>query len=103
MHGQKECCVCQQPFVPDPRLKHRQKTCAATACRKELKRQMNKAWREQNPEYFKARYDTTLREWHAKNADYKKQYRQAHPEYVHKNALYVKAHRRKNALRLQET
>lgn len=92
MHEQRECCICHQPFVPHPRLKERQKTCAAALCRNELKRQANRRWREQNPDYFKERYDTMFKVWSEEHRDYKKRYRQAHPEYVQKNLLYLKAH-----------
>ena len=100
MHEQKECCICHQLFVPHPRLKERQRTCAAALCRRELKRQMNRTWREQNPDYFKGRYDTMLKAWSEKNRNYKKRYRQEHPEYVQKNVLYLRAHRRKTLKRL---
>jgi hypothetical protein len=98
MNGKKVCCVCQRPFAPHPRVKERQKTCAAESCRKELKRRTDRAWRAQNPDYFKGRYDTMLKEWHEKNRDYKKRYRQEHPEYVGKNIRYLKVHRQKMSL-----
>lgn len=98
MHDKKICCVCQQEFVPHPKVKDRQKTCAAASCRREWKRRVNKAWREQNPDYFKGRYDTMLQAWYEKNREYKKSYRQEHPEYVRKNTLYLKVHRQKKKL-----
>ncbi len=97
MHEQKVCCVCQLQFDPHPRVKKRQKTCGAVLCRKELQRRSSKAWRERHPDYFKGRYEVTLKEWYEKNGEYRKRYRQEHPEYVKKNALYVKAHRDKKA------
>jgi hypothetical protein len=95
MDGKKNCCICQQTFIPDPRVKKRQKTCAAELCRKELKRRTDRAWRAQNPDYFKGRYDIMLKEWNKKNADYKKRYRLEHPEYVQKNVIYLKTYRHK--------
>ena len=89
------CCICQQSFVPDPRVKKRQKTCAADSCRKELKRLTDKAWRARNPDYFKGRYDIMLKEWNKKNSDYKRRYRMEHPEYVKRNIIYLKAFRQK--------
>jgi hypothetical protein len=102
MHEQKACCICQQPFVPHPRLKDRQKTCAAASCRIELKRRANQDWRAQNPDYFLERYDTMFKTWNEKNRDYKKRYRQEHPEYVQKNRLYLNAHRRRTSLCLKD-
>ncbi len=97
MSGKKVCCICQRSFVPHPRIKDRQKTCAAPACRRELKRQANKAWRERNPDYFKGRYEIMLKDWYEKNGDYKKRYRQTHPEYVRKNVVYLRSFRAKKA------
>jgi hypothetical protein len=102
MHEQRECCICHQPFVPHPRLKERQKTCAAAACRRALKMRTNRTWREQNPDYFKERYDTMFKAWSEKNSDYKRRYRQEHPEYVQKNSLYLRAHRRKTLKHLEK-
>jgi len=89
MHEQKECCICQHPFVPHPRLKDRQKTCAAASCRRELKRRANKDWRTQKPDYFLVRYNTMLKAWNEKNIGYKKRYRQEHPEYVHSLGIFI--------------
>jgi hypothetical protein len=75
MNRERICCVCQRSFVPNPRVKDRQKTCTAQACRAEWKRRGNVAWREQNPDYFKGRYEIMLKDWYKKNPDYKKQYR----------------------------
>jgi hypothetical protein len=75
MSRERMCCVCQRSFVPHPKLKDRQRTCAAKACREELKRHRDKAWRAQNPDYFRGRYEIMLKEWYKKNPDYKKQYR----------------------------
>jgi hypothetical protein len=102
MHEQKACCICHESFIPHPRLKDRQKTCAAASCRRELKKRTNKDWRAQNSDYFRERYETTLKAWHEKNRDYKKKYRQERPEYVQKNLLYLKAHRRRACGRLMK-
>jgi hypothetical protein len=75
MNRERLCCVCQRPFIPHPRVKDRQKVCTAKACRTEWKRRGNWAWREQNPDYFKGRYDIMLKDWYKINPDYKKQYR----------------------------
>jgi hypothetical protein len=104
MSEKKECCICHRQFVPNPKLKERQKTCGVKSCRKEWKRRLNKIWREQNPNYFKGRYETELKEWHEKNGNYyKKDYRKQNPDYVKKNLLYLKGHRKRTReLRLHE-
>jgi hypothetical protein len=64
---------------------------------------MNQRWREQNPGYFKGRYEMMLKPWYEKNAAYKQEYRQRHPEYRKKNALYLKAYRQKESLGVGES
>jgi hypothetical protein len=103
MDEKKTCCVCQQPFVPHPKVKRRQKTCATKACRNALKRQRAKTWREQNPDYFKGRYETAIKQWYEKNANYKKRYRLEHPEYVRRNVLYLKTHRQRKGAHQQKS
>ncbi len=102
MDRKKTCCICQREFLPHRSLKDRQKTCADAFCRKELKRQLDAAWRKKNPDYFKGRYLSTLKVWHQKNPEYKKQYRQKHPEYVRKNVLYLRAYRLRKKMKAQD-
>ena len=48
-------------------------------------------------------YATTLKEWYAKHADYKKKYRQGHSAYRRKNVLYLKTYRQKTAMRVRHS
>jgi hypothetical protein len=51
----KPCSICRKWFTPDRRVGSRQKTCSEE-CRKEWRRRKQTEWRENNPEYFKARW-----------------------------------------------
>ena len=55
-YRKRPCRVCGIWFVPHPRLKDRQKTCAHPACKKEWHRKQCKKWNSQNRDYFKANY-----------------------------------------------
>jgi hypothetical protein len=52
----KRCMVCGKYFVPDPRVRERQKVCKAAACKKTRKRVSQAVWCSKNPGYFKGRY-----------------------------------------------
>ena len=52
----RPCKICRRWFLPNVRLKDRQKTCADTACQKEWHRRQCAKWNKRNPEYFKADY-----------------------------------------------
>jgi hypothetical protein len=52
----RPCKICRRWFLPNARLKDRQKTCADTACQKEWHRRQCAKWNKRNPEYFKADY-----------------------------------------------
>ena len=48
----KRCCICQEPFRPDPRVGARQKTCGEPACQRARHAERQALWREKNPDYF---------------------------------------------------
>ena len=50
------CRVCRRWFVPNPRLKDRQKTCGNARCKKEWHRRKCAEWNKNNPDYFKSNY-----------------------------------------------
>jgi hypothetical protein len=52
----RPCRVCRKWFMPDPRLKDRQRTCAASQCKREWHRRRCAQWNKDNPEYFRANY-----------------------------------------------
>ena len=51
----KRCCFCPDLFWPHPRVKTRQRACRKPECQKARRAQTQKAWREQNPDYWTAR------------------------------------------------
>ncbi len=52
----RPCKICRLWFLPNVRLKDRQKTCAAPECKKEWHRRQCSKWNKRNKEYFKANY-----------------------------------------------
>lgn len=76
----KRCVYCARWFVPDPRTPH-QKTCKRKRCRLKRKRDAQRRWLDDTPDYFEGRYDNT-KSWLEKHPGYQKKYRAEHPEYV---------------------
>ena len=52
----RQCLFCGRYFIPDPRVKERQKACSNTECKKKRKKAAQAAWAQKNPGYFKGRY-----------------------------------------------
>lgn len=92
MSKRRRCPYCRRLFVPDPRLKDRQRTCGRPACRREHKRRYDRRWRSRHPDYFRGSYPHQ-KQMYGTRAEYKRQYRQAHPEYVERNAARVRQRR----------
>lgn len=89
MPNRRRCPYCRRLFTPDPRLKERQKTCGQPECRREQKRQCDERWRLQHPDYFRGMYPHQ-KETYGTRAQYRKQYRKENPDYVRRNAAFVK-------------
>ncbi|MFQ5866044.1 MAG: hypothetical protein ACE5IW_12525 [bacterium] len=70
----KLCAVCQDVFIPDPRVGKRQLVCQNLSCQQERKRRAQKRWLSQNPGYFTGRYPY-VKEWLKAHPGYLKQYR----------------------------
>lgn len=47
----RPCAVCRRWYLPDPRTRHRQKTCGSDKCRVEWRRRTQARWRTRNPDY----------------------------------------------------
>jgi hypothetical protein len=94
MQKRRKCPFCHRLFIPDPRLKERQKTCGRKECRSEQKRQSDARWRSQNPDYFRNLYPQQ-KQAYGTRAEYRKRYRKDHPDYVQRNAAFVKKYRRR--------
>ncbi len=52
----RPCRICGRWFVPHPRLKGRQKTCADAQCKREWHRRKCAQWNKDNADYFKSNY-----------------------------------------------
>lgn len=76
----KRCLYCGDFFRPDPRTSF-QKACPKPSCRQERKRQSQRQWSRENPDYFQGRYANT-KLWLAGHSGYLRDYRAEHPEYV---------------------
>ena len=51
----KRCRFCRERFWPHPRVGKRQRACRKPDCQKKRRAETQKAWREKNPDYWKAR------------------------------------------------
>lgn len=89
MLGRRRCPFCRCWFHPHPRLKQQQKTCGRADCRRKQKQKSNEQWRIKHPNYFRGFY-SLQKEKYGTRSDYKRRYRQQHPDYVRRNAAFVR-------------
>jgi hypothetical protein len=52
----RPCRICKHWFLPNPRLKERQKTCGSQKCQKAWHRKICTQWNRKNVDYFKSNY-----------------------------------------------
>jgi len=52
----RPCRICRRWFVPNPRLKDRQMTCATAECQSQWHKKKCAEWNRKNADYFKANY-----------------------------------------------
>jgi len=95
----KKCPHCKIRFTPDPRVGKRQKTCGKPACKRALKAENNRSWRQRNPDYYRNDY-SRLSAWLEQNPGYLKCYRESHAEYIEKNRKAQQVRDRRKKLRL---
>jgi len=95
----KKCPYCKTQFTPHPKVGDRQITCGKPACKKALKSDNNRRWRQRNPDYYSKGY-SRLKDWLEENPGYLKRYRGSHPEYVKKNREAQRVRDRRKRLRL---
>lgn len=95
----KKCRYCQTSFMPDPKVRERQKTCGHPSCKKALKAENNLRWRQQNPDCCRKDYPR-VKEWLDQHPGYLKRYRQSHPQYVQKNRQAQRLRDRRKKLHL---
>ena len=55
----RPCRICRRWFLPNVRLKDRQRTCGASDCQRQWHKRQCAAWNRKNAEYFKAIYLTS--------------------------------------------
>ena len=89
MLPRRRCPFCRRWFHPHARLKKRQKTCGRPDCQRKQKSKSNQHWRTENPDYFRGVY-ARQKEKYGTRSDYKRRYRQQHPDYVKRNADSVR-------------
>ena len=94
MLSRRRCPFCRRWFDPHPRLKQRQKTCGQRDCSRRQKRKSNEQWRRENPGYFHGVYPQQ-KEKYGTRFDYRRRYRQQHPDYVQRNAAFVRKWRQR--------
>jgi hypothetical protein len=94
MLPRRRCPFCRRWFHPHPRLNQRQKTCGQLECRRKQKRKSNQQWRTENSDYFCGVYGRQKEEYGTRS-DYRRRYRQQHPDYVRRNAAFVRKWRQR--------
>ena len=95
----KKCPYCKICFTPHVKVGSRQKTCGKPECKKALKAETNRRWREKNPDHYQNDYPR-LRQWLDDHPGYLKDYRESHPGYVQKNREAQRVRDRKKRLLL---
>lgn len=81
--SEKFCQSCGKKFLPWPQIRN-QKFCSNPECQRERRRRRQAERRTRNPEQ-KSSDAQYFQDWSAKNPDYWKQYREAHPAYTERN------------------
>jgi len=56
MFKKRPCRICRRWFMPNAKLKDRQKTCGARQCQREWHRKKCEEWNRNNLDYFRANY-----------------------------------------------
>ena len=54
--NKRPCRICRRWFAPNPKLKDRQMTCGAPACKREWHKKACRQWNKDNRDYFRANY-----------------------------------------------
>ena len=80
----KKCPYCEIYFTPHVKVGSRQKTCGKPECKRALKAENNRRWREKNPDCCQDDYPR-VKQWLDDHPGYLKHYRESYPGYVQKN------------------
>jgi len=82
------CVSCKKPFIKNPRQK-KQRYCSSPLCQKARKALWQKCKMRSDPKY-KSEQVLANKDWHHKNPDYWKNYRQNNPQNKLRNKLLQK-------------
>lgn len=87
--AKKPCLFCRRLFEPYAPAAKRQLICGAAACRRWLKRKLDRAWRRRKPEWGKG----LLARRRERRRTYMRKYRAEHPAYRAREAARMRARR----------
>jgi len=82
--GKRPCRLCRRWFLPDPRLKERQRVCSTAECQRTRQATNQAAWLARHPGYFRDRGEEH-RTWRREHPDAQRRWREQHPEAVAKD------------------
>ena len=86
---EKRCLFCRRWFAPYIPMAKLQQVCAASECRREFKRMLDRAWRRRDPQWSKERRARNRAVWRV----YMRRYRVDHPKYQAREAARMKRRR----------
>jgi hypothetical protein len=89
----RPCRLCRRWFLPDPRLKDRQRVCSAEECQRKRQASNQTAWLAKHPGYFRGR-GADHRAWRREHPDAQRRWREEHPESVARDREARKRRRR---------
>ncbi len=74
-------------FIPDSRVREKQRVCRETKCQEKRKKASQRKWREKHRDYWEIDHVEveTRNVIRAEKATYMRKYRRSHPEYVKKD------------------
>lgn len=82
-----KCSFCKNKFIPNVRLRERQKTCGLESCRRAHRSQFQRRWRKINY-VIETEYQTKRSECRGRN--FWKEFRKSHPESTNRNRILTK-------------
>jgi len=95
----KRCRSCSRPFIPHPRSyrvlpngegrRSVQTACGRLVCAKKRRRDTQRRWRLDNPDYFSDR-ESYLKAWRKNHPGYWRQWRKRQARYVERNRMQQK-------------
>lgn len=80
--AKRQCLFCGRLFKPYLPLAVRQRTCRRVACRSDLKKMLNRAWKRRRTLRLREDANRRQRDWAREYPHYWRGYRREHPDYV---------------------